>query len=111
MNTKIKALLLVVGLVLTVGLVSAQGCEPQTFRGVTPAAFDEIKTFTENYGGLGIQIPDGNCGDISCMGASACFTYNGCDKLTIQFTKLPFFVSEDLANAKLDKFIDQFILA
>jgi hypothetical protein len=106
---KIKVLLLVIGLVLTVGLVSAQNCESQTFCKVTPGVFNNIKDFTENYGNLGIQIPDGNCGDISKMGATAHFEYNGCDKLTIQFTKLPFFVSEDLANSKLNAFITQFI--
>jgi hypothetical protein len=63
---KIKALLLVIGLVLTVGLVSAQGYEPQTFSKVTPDVFNNIKTFTENYGDLGICIPDGNCGGCNC---------------------------------------------
>jgi hypothetical protein len=43
------------------------------------------------------------------VGVTAHFEYNGCDTLAIKFTKLPFFISSDLANSKLDAFITQFI--
>lgn len=106
MNVKMKAALLMVSLVLTIGLVSAQNYEPQTFTGVTPAVFNEIKAFAQDYG---ICVPDGNYGEISYTGVSARFMWDGKSSLTIQFTDLPFFVNDDLANAQLNKFINQFI--
>jgi hypothetical protein len=106
MNMKTKAFLLIISLVLTIGLVSAQNYEPQTFSKVTPAVFDSIKMFIQNYG---IYVPSGNSGEISYMGVSAYFTWDGESNLTIQFTNLPLFIYSDTANAKLDNFVNQFI--
>lgn len=106
MNMKTKASLLIISLVLTIGLVSAQNYEPQTFSKVTPAVFDSIKMFTQNYG---IYIPSGNSGEVSYMGVSSYFTWDGESNLTIQFTNLPLFIPSDTANAKLDHFVNQFI--
>lgn len=106
MNTKTKASLLIISLVLTIGLVSAQNYEPQTFSKVTPAVFNSIKMFVQNYG---IYVPSGDSGEISYMGVSAYFTWDGESNLTIQFTNLPFFIGSDTANAKLDNFVNQFI--
>lgn len=106
MNMKIKASLLMISLVLTIGLVSAQNCEPQTFSKVTPAVFDSIKTYVQNYG---ISVPPGNSGEISYMGVSAYFMWDGESNLTIKFTNLPYFINCDTANAKLENFLNQFI--
>lgn len=106
MSMKIKASLVMISLFLTIGLVSAQNCEPQTFSKVTPAVFDSIKTCVQNYG---IDVPSGDSGEISYMGVSAYFMWDGESNLTIQFTDLPCFISSDTANVKLDSFINQFI--
>jgi hypothetical protein len=106
MNLKIKASLLMISLVLTIGLASAQNCEPQIFSKVTPTVFDSIKTYVQNYG---ISVPSGNSGEISYMCVSAYFMWDGESNLTIQFTNLPCFINSDTANAKLDNFINQFI--
>ena len=89
MNAKLKILLLAVGLILTCGLVAASQEPQHVYHKVTPAVFQGIKTFTENYGGLGIQIPDGKEGDISCLGSSVHFTYDGAECLTLQITSKP----------------------
>jgi hypothetical protein len=104
-----KVAILTTSLILLCGLVSACEEPVHTYQKVTPAVFSEIKTFIENYGNFGIEVPCGNSGDISGMGASAHFEYDGCTTLKIQLTKIPFFVSSELANEKLDKFIYQFI--
>jgi hypothetical protein len=106
MNMKTKASLLIISLVLTIGLVSAQNYEPQTFSKITPAVFDSIKMFIQNYG---IYVPSGNSGVVSDIGVSAYFTWDGESNLTIQFTNLPLFIHSDTANAKLDHFVNQFI--
>jgi hypothetical protein len=109
MNIALKLSLFVVGLVLTCGLVCASEEQIHVYHKVTPCAFSDIKSFTENYGNFGINVPDGNEGDISCMGATVHFTYDGCECLKLQITQKPFFVGSDLANSKLDKFVNQFI--
>lgn len=106
MNMKTKASLLMISLVLTIGIVSAQNSEPQTFSRVTPAVFNSIKTSVQNYG---VYVPSGDSGEISYMGVSASFIWDGESNLTIQFTNLPNFIDSDTANAKLDNFINQFI--
>jgi hypothetical protein len=106
MKTKMKASLLIISLVLTIGTVSAQNCESQTFSKVTPTVFDSIKTFVQNYG---IFVPSGDSGEISYRGVSAYFMWDGKSYLTIKFTNLPFLINCNTANAKLDSFINQFI--
>jgi len=106
MNMKTKASLLMISIVLTIGLVSAQNYEPQNFSKVTPSVFNSIKMSVQNYG---IYVPSGDSGEISYMSISAYFTWDGESNLTIQFTNLPFFISSDTANAKLDNFVNQFI--
>ena len=106
MNMKTKASLLIISLVLTIGLVSAQSYDPQTFSKVTPTVFNSIKTFVQEYG---ISVPSGDSGEISYMGVSAYFMWDCESNLTIQITNLPFFISHDTANAKLDIFINQLI--
>jgi len=106
MNMKTKTSLLIISLVLTIGLVSAQNYEPQTFSKVTPAVFDSIKMSIQNYG---IYVPSGNSGEISYMGVSAYFTWDGESNLIIQFTNLPLFIDSDTANDKLDNLVNRFI--
>lgn len=106
MNIKTKAYFLLISLVLTIGLASAQSCEQQTFSKVTPAVFSSIKTYVENYG---ISVPSGDSGEISSTGVSAYFYWDGESNLTIKFTSLPFLFSSDTANEKLNDFINQFI--
>lgn len=106
MNMKTKASLLMISLVLTIGIVSAQNYQPQKFTNVTPAVFNSIKTYVQDYG---VYVPSGDSGEISYMGVSASFTWDGESNLTIQFTNLPYFIDDDTANAKLDNFINQFI--
>jgi hypothetical protein len=106
MNIKTKAYFLLISLVLTIGLASAQSCEPQTSSKVTPAVFSSIKTYVENYG---ISVPSGDSGEISYMGASAYFCWDGESTFTIKFTNLPFCISSDTATENLNVFINQFI--
>jgi hypothetical protein len=106
MNMKTKAYFLIISLVLTIGLASAQNCEPQTFSKVTPAVFSSIKSFVEDNG---ISVPSGDSGELSYMGVSAYFWWDGESSLTVKFTSLPIFISPEKANDKLNSCINQFI--
>lgn len=106
MTIKKRNFLLIICLVLTIGLANAQNCEPQTFSKVTPAVFSSIKSYVEDYG---ISVPAGDSGEMSYMGVSTYFWWDGESILTIKFTSLPIFISPDAANEKLNIFINQFI--
>jgi hypothetical protein len=104
MKIIIRALLLVLCLVLSVGFAQARSCEPVTFYNVPPDTFECMKSQLIEHG---IDIPHGNSGELSGHGIHARFVWDGESKLTIQITNRPVFISCGRADNEIGKFVQE----
>ncbi len=104
MKTIIRAFLLVLCLVLSVGFAQARSCEPVTFHNVPPDTFECMKNQLIDHG---INVPPGNNGELSGHGIHAHFVWDGKSKLTIQITNRPVFISCGRADSEIGKFVQE----
>lgn len=104
MKIKVRAFLLVLCLVLSVGFVQAQACKPVTFNNVPPDTFECMKNQLINYG---IDVPPGNSGELSGHGITAHFVWDENSKLTIEIINKPRFISCGTAENEIGKFVQE----
>ncbi|MDQ1252795.1 MAG: hypothetical protein QG646_1927 [Euryarchaeota archaeon] len=94
MKRKLIAHLLVLLLIFPVGSAHAQfgggSCRSVTYSGVTPDLFDCMKQELRTYG---VNVPQGESGELSGAGITADFKWDGESILTIRVKEKPFFVS------------------
>jgi hypothetical protein len=91
MKRKLIAHLLVLLLIFPVGSAHAQfgggSCRSVTYSGVTPDLFDCMKQELRTYG---VNVPQGESGELSGAGITADYKWDGKSILTILVKEKPF---------------------
>ena len=77
-------------------------CKPVTYH-ITPDVFECMK---KKFKDAGIQVPQGNCGDMEGSGIKAHFEWDGKSDLIITIQKKPFILSYGFVIKKIKSFVD-----
>ena len=77
-------------------------CEPVTYH-ITPDVFECMK---KKFKDAGIQVPQGNNGNMEGSGVKVHFEWDGKSTLIIRIKSKPFIVSCGFVNGKIKDFVD-----
>jgi hypothetical protein len=77
-------------------------CNPVTYH-ITPDVFECMK---KKFKDAGIQVPQGNSGDMEGSGIKAHFEWDGKSYLIITIQKKPFILSYGFVIGKIKSFVD-----
>ena len=73
-----------------------------TYKNVNPEVFNCMK---QKLAAVGVQIPQGNEGDIEGHGAKVHFKWDGVSNLTLSVKDKPWYISQETITGKIHDFV------